>query len=185
MFITNTKVVLNSLVAIFIIGGILAFFLRPNLEPVDITESTSGNAIGEQLNYQSPDFSLASVSGDKFKLSDQKGRTIILLFWHTQSVLAVDQLTTIDKLAATDKVNVYQAINVGEDESVVRNFLRRSGHTMSVLFDADNEVAQVYNISSYPTTFVIDTEGKIRSKMVGEVAASKLNAEIDKLKGSP
>jgi peroxiredoxin len=61
------------------------------------------------------------------------------------------------------------AVDGGEDEATVRQFIQNSGYTFPVLIDQNGMVNYVYAIEAIPTSFIIDREGKIISRIIGGI----------------
>jgi len=66
------------------------------------------------------------------------------------------------------------AVNSGETEHSVRNFVDDVGLTISILLDPEGEIQQLYHIKDYPTTYFLDADGIIRFKHVGLLSEAHL-----------
>jgi peroxiredoxin len=61
------------------------------------------------------------------------------------------------------------AVDVQERSQDVQNFFREFGLTFPAVLDAAGRVSRVYNITAFPTTFIIDREGNIILRLVGSI----------------
>lgn len=111
----------------------------------------------------------------------QKSSGVVLVFWHANCPASGDYfpyLETQRAQMAKDKVSLL-GINVGDASGLVKQFLadKKSGIT-SVL---GSEVAEMYGVSAFPTTVVLDDNGKVVASFIG-VNESALKAALDSIK---
>ena len=141
-----------------------------------------------RIGAQAPDFTLTTADGGVVKLSDLRGKRVVLNFWATWCppcraempdinsvaadyreqgvvVLAVDQLESPDKVAA-----FFSEVGIGASPAIIP------------IFDSQGTVGEAYRVSALPSTFVIDTKGVIRDVTLGPLAASALRAKLDRIK---
>jgi peptidyl-prolyl cis-trans isomerase B (cyclophilin B) len=129
------------------------------------------------------DFELENSEGKKVKLSDFKGKTVILNFWATWCGPCVREMPDINKAAAEltkSKNAVLLAINIGEEKDVAVKFLKENGYSLNLLLDTKSTVADKYGIKAIPTTIVIDKEGNIADQIVGSTNYKKVMELVDK-----
>lgn len=116
------------------------------------------------LNRLAPDFELRDLAGRIHRLSDHRGRIVIVNFWSAECphVERTDALM-LASLArwGGDVALLSIASNVNESASDVESASRGRG-LFPVLMDAGNEVADRYGATVTPEVFVIDREGFIR-----------------------
>lgn len=126
------------------------------------------------------DFKLKSIEGKEVKLSDFKGKVVILDFWATWCAPCregIPDLIDIQKNYSKD----VQIIGITVDENpmkVVPPFVKEYKINYPILIGTD-EVYQKYGgIDAIPTTFIIDKNGKILKKHIGLVEKEVLINEI-------
>lgn len=113
-----------------------------------------------------PDFALPTISGDgteTVKLSDLKGRVVLVNFWASWCGPCVSELPAMERLYTRLKDRGLVIIGVGVDdqpESLVE-FQRKFGLTFPLLVDESGEVKTRYKLSGVPETFIVDREGKL------------------------
>lgn len=121
------------------------------------------------------DFTLTDQYGNEHKLSDYKGKVVFLNFWATWCPPCNKELPDIEELYKEYNLNQDEVVflgianpssakypnnqDVGKEEVI--SFLEDKKYTFPTLFDETGEVLQKYNISAFPTTFMIDKEGNI------------------------
>lgn len=121
------------------------------------------------------DFTLTDQYGNEHKLSDYRGKVVFLNFWATWCPPCNKELPDIEELYNEYNLNKDEVVflgianpssaeypnnqDVGKEEVI--SFLEDKKYTFPTLFDETGEVLQNYNISAFPTTFMIDKEGNI------------------------
>jgi peroxiredoxin len=117
-----------------------------------------------------PDFELPDVNGKKVKLSDFKGKVIILNFWATWCPPCRAEIPGFIELYKKYKDKGVEIIGISLDEGGVKDvvpFMKEFGINYHILI-GNYKVTQDYGgIRGIPTTFVIDKKGNIRAKYVG------------------
>lgn len=93
----------------------------------------------------------------------------MLHFWATWCPPCREEMPLFQKLYDELSTSglVIIGINVGESPEIVRNFVRESGVTFPILLDEKGEIANRYGVRGLPTTFWIDSEGKIVDVTLG------------------
>jgi len=144
-----------------------------------------------KTNEAAPDFELVDMDGKKVKLSDLKGKTVILDFWATwcgpcrASFPAMQQLVDYYK---PDPNVVFLFIDTFEGktggttidkmQAGAKKTMAEKNYSFLVLLDLDDEVAKKYKVASIPSKFVIDKNGMIRYKALGSGLFSDLVNEM-------
>jgi thiol-disulfide isomerase/thioredoxin len=117
-----------------------------------------------------PNFELPDVNGRKVRLSDFKGKVIILDFWATWCPPCRAEIPGFIELYKKYKDKGVEIIGISLDEGGVRDvlpFMKEFGINYTILI-GNYKVTQDYGgIRGIPTTFVIDKKGNIRAKYVG------------------
>ncbi|WP_461811756.1 redoxin domain-containing protein [Faecalimonas sp.] len=132
------------------------------------------------------DFTLYDQYGKKHSLSDYKGKTIFLNFWATWCPPCKAEMPHIQKLYESYGDDGEVAIlgvaapNFGNetDEEGIKAFMKENGYTYPVLMDTTGELFMQYGISSYPTTFMIDKEGKVFGYVSGQLSEDMMKSII-------
>lgn len=110
-----------------------------------------------------PDFTLPQLDGPPVRLSDLRGRVVVLNFWASWCIPCREETPALKAFYQRygDRVAFY-AINVAEPVDTVRAFLAEFGATYPVLLDRDKTVYRQYRVTGYPETFWIDEQGIVR-----------------------
>lgn len=126
-----------------------------------------------------PDFTLTDLEGKTVKLSDLRGRAVLLNFWASWCPPCRAEMPDLQEAHEQygDDIRIL-AVNIQEDREVVKDFVREFGLTFTVLLDSDGSVARTYRIAAIPTSFFIDRSGIIRLRWVGALSKQALEAGI-------
>jgi tetratricopeptide (TPR) repeat protein len=140
-----------------------------------------------------PDFELPDLSGRRRRLTDLRGKAVVLNFWATWSPPSLETLRALDCNAASGKRLEVLAINVDklEDLAQVRTFVGANSLRLPVL-PAGDEVSGVYNLIYHfmfdrrrnlglPTTFLIDGQGFIVKVYQGPLETERLYADAQRI----
>ena len=121
--------------------------------------ATSIPAVG----MEAPDFELQLTNGEMFKLSEQRGKVVLINIWATWCPPCVAEMPDIDQLAkdyAEELVVI--GVNCGEAEQTVIDYVTEMGY--SYLFAADTDYyisGMLYPTTAIPFTIVVDANGII------------------------
>jgi peroxiredoxin/outer membrane lipoprotein-sorting protein len=128
------------------------------------------------------DFALKDLAGRTRKLSEFKGKVVLVDFWATWCGPCRIEMPNIQKLYRKHRAKglVVLAVNVREEPATVTGFLKKNQYTFPVLLDAEGAVAQQYGASSIPTLVVIDRKGMISDHFVGVRSEEDLRAALTK-----
>lgn len=127
------------------------------------------DAAEKEANKMAVDFELESLEGTKIKLSELKGKNVIVNFWATWCDFCVVEMPDLQKLQDTYKDDdlIILAVNVGETKDVVQKFAEENKLNLTVLLDTDSNVANTYGLRSFPSTLAINKKGEIIGGYVG------------------
>ena len=130
--------------------------------------------------HPAPDFSLKDSDGKVVHLSDYRGKVVLLDFWATWCGYCREALPSIELLhrGLKDKVAVFGIDDEAAD--VARDYLQKFGYTLPTLIDLKDTAVNLYHLDGWPTTVLIDSEGKIAFYEVG-FEAEKLRDALRKV----
>lgn len=133
-----------------------------------------------------PDFALKDANGSSVKLSDYRGKVVLLNFWATWCGPCKVEIPWFIEFQQQYKDKGFEVLGVAMDDEgweAVKPYLSERKVNYRVLLGNDS-VTQLYGgVDSLPTTFVIDKEGRIASAHVGLVAKNEYLGEIQSLLG--
>jgi peroxiredoxin len=118
---------------------------------------------------QAPDFVLADIDGNQYRLSDYRGQVVIVNFWATWCPPCRAEMPSMQRAwQQLEKEGILMlGINVGEDEDTIFQFTANYPVEFPLLMDQDSRVINQWPVRGLPTTFVMSPEGKITYRAIG------------------
>jgi peroxiredoxin len=135
-----------------------------------------------------PDFELKDASGKVVRLSDFKGKVVLLDFWATWCGPCNIEIPWFTEFQRKYKDRGFEVVGVSMDDDgwkVINPFVAAKKINYRVLLGNDQTADLYGSIEALPTTFVIDREGKIASVHVGLSGKNEFEAAIEKLLDAP
>ncbi len=141
--------------------------LKPAAEPVAARDGAGQES--ELVGKLAPDFALDRLDGTKFRLSEQRGRIVVLDFWASWCGPCLQTMPQIDKVVRefSDQGVDLVAINLEETNDRVQTTLDRLKLQPPVVLDRTGRTAAQYGATSIPQTVIIDRNGKVVRLFVG------------------
>ncbi len=111
-----------------------------------------------------PDFTLHAMDGPNLRLKEQRGRVVMVNFWATWCGPCRQEMPQLNRLYEKYKASgfVLLGVNVDDDQRKAAEVASKLGVTFPVLLDTDKAVSKLYDLSTMPSTVLIDRDGKIR-----------------------
>ncbi|MCX8069709.1 MAG: TlpA family protein disulfide reductase [Thermodesulfovibrionales bacterium] len=148
------------LVAIFILG-ITLIYLLSDTNPVSSTRLYQGS--------DAPQFDLIDTNNKSWKLSELKGKVILLNFWATWCDTCKEEKPFFNNLYEELKENkevVFLTVLYNDDIQKAIDYVNKNSFKFPIIEDK-RKIAHQFGIRGVPETFVIDKKGKIAQKIVG------------------
>ncbi len=134
------------------------------------------------LGTHAPDFTVKLFNGEQLKLSELRGKAVLLNFWASWCGPCRNEAPALESSwkKYKDKSVVFVGINVWDDESNALQYLNSFGGGYVNGMDPKGEVAVEYGVAGVPETYFIDTEGKIVDKYTGQLNEEMIDRFIQK-----
>jgi len=137
---------------------------RRTLLGAALAACTVGTARAAIASGNAPDFTLRTTEGGNMRLQEQRGRVVMVNFWATWCGPCKIEMPHLNRLYEKYRSSgfVLMGVNVDEDPRNAVNTAAKLGVTFPVLLDADKRVSRLYDLSTMPTTLIIDRDGRVR-----------------------
>jgi thiol-disulfide isomerase/thioredoxin len=132
------------------------------------------------IGEPAPDAVVRDLDGREFRLTDFRGKVLMIDLWATWCGPCRKGLPDTAKLAKAGKSEGFEVLAVSnEDPELIREFLREEGlQDLPAYVDSNGELWQNYKVSAIPTVVVIDPKGNLSAYLVGLQPVSKLRSAI-------
>ncbi len=148
--------------------------------------STGGLIPAPREGFLAPDFALADASGKTVRLSELRGKPVLLNLWASWCPPCQEEMPAMQKAYETYAAQGFTILAVDtayqDQKDSALAFAAKKNLTFPILFDLDGNTSRSYQVRAMPTSFFIDQQGIIRKVVIGgPMAEGLLNAEIEKL----
>lgn len=118
-----------------------------------------------------PPLALRDLGGREHKLSDYRGKVVVLNFWATWCEPCREEMPSMQRLQDkfAGRPFAILAVDFGEGAPRVREFLAKLPVKFTILLDRDISVSGAWKVKVLPTTLVIDAEQRIRYSVIGDL----------------
>jgi len=138
--------------------------------PIPLKEAATGKSgIDLQLktfsaNHPPISIDLPDIHGNTITKTDYTGKVTVINFWATWCPPCIEEIPSLNRLKNKMQGFPFEiiSINYAEDQKTILEFMHRINVEFPVLLDQNGDFARQWNVISYPSTFVIDAQGKIR-----------------------
>ncbi|KIQ93913.1 Stage IV sporulation protein H [Anoxybacillus thermarum] len=148
-------------------------------------EATSQQAIsniGIDVGEIAPDFELMTLKGKKMKLSQFRGKKVILNFWASWCPPCRAEMPEMQRFYEQYGQHVaIVAVNLTNKEKnhqAVETFINEKGVSFDIMLDEQGTVSKTYEVITIPTSYIIDEQGVIRSKHVGPLSYDMMKRTV-------
>jgi len=163
-----------------------SLFLAATLSTAGAQEKGAEDILGKKA----PDFTLSSVTGEKFRLSALKGKIVVLDFWAVWCGPCTDSMPFFQKLQDTYRTEGLEVVGLHVNDRMppadeVKEFLEELGIRYRNVVST-TEVDDSYLVYAMPTTYVLDRNGVVRKRHIGfnpKTAPERIEGEVKALLG--
>jgi peroxiredoxin len=167
-------------VVILVIAGMLLAGKRLTKSP-----STGGSLSGSNARLTgkpAPDFQLTNIDGSNLRLSDLRGKAVLLNFWATwcpPCKVEMPWFVELQKQYGPQGLQIVGvAMDAGNAHDEVAKFAKEMGLNYPVLLGNDKIADQYGGVDSLPTTFYIGRDGKIVTRVFGLVSHREIEENV-------
>lgn len=132
------------------------------------------------VGQAAPDFDLESLEGPRIKLSELRGRPVVVNFWATWCTPCRREMPDFQSVYERYEQDGLMVIglNVGEARVGIEQFKDQVGFQFPVLIDTEETTQTAYRILPLPATFFIDRTGKINAIYQHQMSRSQIESEV-------
>jgi peroxiredoxin len=156
--------------------------MRKAFYSIIIIISISSFLHAQSIGSKAPDFTAKDLQGNTVKLSDLKGKVVLLDFWASWCEPCKKSMPHLIELYNEYKDTSFTIIgvNVDTDMKKLEEFEGdlSTDIPFTVIFDKKSEIPPLYEVEGMPTTVIINKEGIIKYKEVGYT--TELKDKLDK-----
>ncbi len=168
-------------ILILAFGAGWMIFLPPQPNAV-----TGGRIPAPGEGFLAPDFALQNMQGQTVRLSDLRGKVVLLNLWASWCPPCQAEMPAMQNTYAIYASQGFTVLAVDttyqDEKTAALAFVTQRSLTFPVLFDLDGSVSRAYQVRSMPTSFFIDRQGVIRQVVIGgPMSAGLMQTEIEKL----
>jgi len=120
-----------------------------------------------QVGKKAPDFTVSDGSST-IRLSNYHGKVVLLNFWASWCGPCIQETPALQQLHRDRPDLQIVGVSVDTDEGSYRRFLKRFGVDTPNVMDPEQKAAKLYHTDGWPETYIIDRNGIIRRKIVGD-----------------
>jgi len=170
------------------LASVFARFV-PNLEaylkfePPAPLEGTQPSAPANSGFAAAPDFTLTKLEGQPLRLSELRGRVVMLNFWATWCGPCRAEIPELNAMQREMRDQGLTIVGVSWDDTVegVREFQQELPQEYTILMGGEEVQSLFGGIPSLPTTYIIDRDGRIRQKIIGARGRAAFESAIKPL----
>jgi thiol-disulfide isomerase/thioredoxin len=118
-----------------------------------------------------PPLALTDLAGRPHALADYRGKVVLVNFWATWCEPCRDEMPSMQKLRErlAGRPFAILAVNLGESQARVSEFVKRAAVDFTVLLDPDQEAPRPWRVRVLPASFLVGADGRVRYSVIGEV----------------
>lgn len=162
---------------IWLISSRISFGRSGGINPAPTTPVKAIALVGQPA----PDFELKNLAGETIRLSDFKGRPVLVNFWATWCAPCRAEAPELQRAAVEYKdklVIIGVNMTTNDTPAQVPAFVEEYGLTFPIVLDETGEVSQTYQVIGLPTSIFIDQAGLIKDVRLGPINQAYIEAKL-------
>lgn len=187
----NSKklLVIGTLALIVLIAGAAALyssFSGASHSPSPASSGASTDRSQGSANTEpqpAPDFTVLDRDGNQVRLSDLRGKQVVLSFWASWCSICKTGMSDFEEAYADtgEKVH-FMMINLttgSETEEVATSYIDEKGYTFPIYLDTEIEAASAFGVTGVPVTYFVDKEGNLAAYGQGRLGVEGIRQGIE------
>jgi cytochrome c biogenesis protein CcmG/thiol:disulfide interchange protein DsbE len=162
-----------------LLGGTWILASRVPGSPEGVMSEDLGTA--PRTGFLAPDFALTTLDGASVRLSDLRGRPVLINFWASWCGPCRVEMPHIQAAFEAHAEDGLVVLGVDQLESppTVAQFVEEFGLTFPIPIDDDGQVSAAYQARALPTSFFVDTAGVIRDTFTGPMSSGLIESKLE------
>nr|WP_049754161.1 TlpA disulfide reductase family protein [Anoxybacillus flavithermus] len=148
----------------------------------EATSKQSSTNVGINVGEMAPDFELMTLKGEKMKLSQFRGKKVILNFWASWCPSCRAEMPEMQRFYEQYRQHVaIVAVNLTNKEKnhqAVETFTNEKGVSFDIMLDEKGTVSKTYEVITIPTSYIIDEHGVILRKHVSPLSYDMMKRTV-------
>ena len=158
--------IIAVLLAVIIVGATLLYQkLSNDYSGNNLINASQTQDAASKSAKAAPDFTVLDHEGNAVKLSDYKGKPVVLNFWATWCSYCKLEMPDFNeayqKYPDVQFLMVNATDGVQETMSSAKEYIRKENYQFNIFFDTQLEAVKAYAVTGFPSTFFIDKEGNL------------------------
>ena len=145
-------------------------------------DNISSGETTEKAPTPAPDFTVIDKDGNKVKLSDFKGKPVVMNFWTSWCYYCKEEMPDFQKASETYPDVQFMMINgtdgYQETLDMAKEYLSDNGYTFDAFFDTQLEAVGKYYVTGFPATIFVDKDGNIAGRANGMIDYNTLERAL-------
>jgi cytochrome c biogenesis protein CcmG/thiol:disulfide interchange protein DsbE len=152
---------------------------------VALTRPAQDGASAIERGKPAPDIAGTTLDGTPFRLSDLRGRPVVVNFWGPTCVPCRTEFPLLKSKLAAHAADGLAVIGIlmADPPDLARTFIAEQGATWATVDDPGGTIRQAYRVAARPQSYFIDRDGILRSIQVGEVNDADFERQFGRISG--
>ena len=143
-----------------------------------------GGKVSANPGDEAIEFTLKDMEGKQIKLSDYRGKMVVLNFFATWCQPCIDEAPELEAFGADYENAELLIIAKGETTKRMEKYIAESNSKLHYLLDTKEEVSKDYSVIGQPETIIIDENGVIVERFTGPTTKKNLIELIENIHNS-
>jgi len=157
------------------------------------SRTTPGETISQvpapRPGFLAPDFSLQTADGETIRLSELRGRPVLINVWASWCIPCRSEMPALERVYQQYRDLGFEILGINstvqDDPIKAVTFAKQQGLTFPILLDNEGEVTKTYQVRALPTSFFVDANGIIQEVVVGgPMSEALLRIRVAELTGA-
>ena len=133
--------------------------------------SAAAELVPHEGMAESPSLDLLDLGGKRHSLDSYRGQVVLVNFWASWCAPCLVEMPSMQRLKTAMAGRPFDilAVNVKESKSKAWRFKKLLNVSFTTLLDSDGAASEAWDVSFYPTSYLIDGEGQIRYSAYGAI----------------